>query len=51
MRMIVYEDATLTRLGPLTQTRPVYELRCGALTMLQRQARCLAATGLKIEPW
>jgi UDP-N-acetylglucosamine diphosphorylase/glucosamine-1-phosphate N-acetyltransferase len=45
--MIVYEDTALTRLGPLTQTRPVYELRCGALTMLQRQARCLAATEVR----
>src|SRR6187401_1295739 len=46
MRMIVHEDAALARLGPLTQTRPVFELRCGSMTLLERQARCLSATSL-----
>jgi UDP-N-acetylglucosamine diphosphorylase/glucosamine-1-phosphate N-acetyltransferase len=41
MKLISYEDAFLSRLGPLAQTRPVYELRCGALTLAGRQARCL----------
>jgi UDP-N-acetylglucosamine diphosphorylase/glucosamine-1-phosphate N-acetyltransferase len=43
MRMIVYEDAGFARLGPLAQTRPIFELRCGAVPLIERQARCLAA--------
>lgn len=47
MKMIVYEDAALGRLGPLAQTRPVYELRCGALTLVERQARCVGASSVQ----
>lgn len=43
MRMIVFEDASFPRLGPLAQTRPVFELLCGAVSLVQRQIRCLAA--------
>src|SRR5947208_2142442 len=43
MRMIAYEDAGSARLGPLAQTRPVFELRCGAVPLVERQARCVAA--------
>jgi UDP-N-acetylglucosamine diphosphorylase/glucosamine-1-phosphate N-acetyltransferase len=43
MHMIVFEDAGFSRLAPLAQTRPVYELRCGAVSLLERQRRCLAA--------
>ena len=43
MRMIVYEDSLVSRLGPLSQTRPAFELRCGAVSLLERQLRCLAA--------
>lgn len=43
MHMIVFEDAGHSRLGPLAQTRPVFELRCGALSLVERQARCLGA--------
>lgn len=47
MRMIVFEDAAWSRLGPLAQTRPVFELRCGALSLVDRQARCLGATDVR----
>ena len=45
--MIVYEDAGLSRLGPLVQTRPVFELRCGAVSLVERQARCLGASRVR----
>jgi UDP-N-acetylglucosamine diphosphorylase/glucosamine-1-phosphate N-acetyltransferase len=41
--MIVYEDCLVSRLGPLTQTRPAFELRCGSRSLFERQRRCLAA--------
>src|SRR5262249_31771484 len=42
MRIVVFEDAGVSRLGPLAQTRPVFNLRCGALSLLERQQRCFA---------
>jgi UDP-N-acetylglucosamine diphosphorylase/glucosamine-1-phosphate N-acetyltransferase len=52
MRMIVFEDAGAARLGPLAQTRPVFELLCGAVPLVERQARCLAAdeVGALVRP-
>src|SRR4051812_10979439 len=52
MRMIVFEDAGVARLGPLAQTRPAFELRCGAASLAERQARCLAAdeVGCVVRP-
>jgi UDP-N-acetylglucosamine diphosphorylase/glucosamine-1-phosphate N-acetyltransferase len=41
--MIVFEDAAVAQLGPLAQTRPVFELRCGAASLFERQKRCLDA--------
>lgn len=43
MRMVVFEDGGDPLLGPLAQTRPVFDLRCGALSLLERQQRCLGA--------
>jgi UDP-N-acetylglucosamine diphosphorylase/glucosamine-1-phosphate N-acetyltransferase len=43
MRIVVYEDAGVARLGPLGQTRPVFALRCGTLSLLERAKRCLEA--------
>src|SRR5262249_6390619 len=43
---VVFEDAGVSRLGPLAQTRPVFNLRCGALSLLERQQRCFAAVEL-----
>jgi UDP-N-acetylglucosamine diphosphorylase/glucosamine-1-phosphate N-acetyltransferase len=39
MRICVFEDAGVARLGPLTLTRPAFDLRCGARTLLERQLR------------
>jgi UDP-N-acetylglucosamine diphosphorylase/glucosamine-1-phosphate N-acetyltransferase len=52
MRILVFEDAGVSRLGPLAQTRPAFGLRCGAVTLLERQTRCLAANevGLLVRP-
>jgi UDP-N-acetylglucosamine diphosphorylase/glucosamine-1-phosphate N-acetyltransferase len=47
MQMIVFEDAQLTQFGPLTQTRPVFELRCGMLSLLERMSRCLAPSSIR----
>jgi UDP-N-acetylglucosamine diphosphorylase/glucosamine-1-phosphate N-acetyltransferase len=43
MRIVVHEDAGAGRLGPLAQTRPVFDMRCGALSLLERARRCFAA--------
>jgi hypothetical protein len=43
--MIVFEDAGFARLGPLAQTRPVFDLRCGAVSLFERQRRCLEPDG------
>src|SRR5262245_14558770 len=52
MRVLVFEDPGVARLGPLAQTRPAFGLRCGAATLLERQQRCLAAdeVGLLVRP-
>ena len=39
MRLCVFEDNTVTRLEPLALTRPAFNLRCGALSLLERQVR------------
>jgi UDP-N-acetylglucosamine diphosphorylase/glucosamine-1-phosphate N-acetyltransferase len=46
MRLIVFEDDGVVQLGPLAQTRPVFELRCGALALIDRQQRCFEADEL-----
>lgn len=43
MRICVYEDGAVGRLQPLTDTRPAFDLRCGASTLLQRQLRAFGA--------
>jgi hypothetical protein len=37
MQVIIFEDAAVANLEPLSLTRPVFDLRCGAGTLLQRQ--------------
>jgi UDP-N-acetylglucosamine diphosphorylase/glucosamine-1-phosphate N-acetyltransferase len=44
MRLCVFEDAGFAGLEPLSLTRPVFELRCGARTLRERQARLFAAS-------
>ncbi len=44
MRICVFEDAGCANLEPLALTRPAFDLRCGATTLLERQMRRLGAT-------
>ncbi len=46
MRVCVFEDQGARHLEPLSLTRPAFDLRCGALTLLERQARAFAADEL-----
>ncbi len=39
MPVIIYEDAAVANLEPLALTRPAFDLRCGAGTLLARQLR------------
>ena len=41
MRICVFEDAGVRNLEPLTLTRPAFDLRCGAGTLLERQLRAV----------
>lgn len=41
MRICIFEDAGVKNLNPLTLTRPAFDLRCGAATLLERMERCL----------
>jgi UDP-N-acetylglucosamine diphosphorylase/glucosamine-1-phosphate N-acetyltransferase len=43
MRLCSFEDGRVLGLEPLTLTRPAFGLRCGAQTLLERQARVLGA--------
>jgi UDP-N-acetylglucosamine diphosphorylase/glucosamine-1-phosphate N-acetyltransferase len=43
MRICIYEDNVVGRLQPLTDTRPAFDLRCGAYTLLQRQLQTFGA--------
>jgi UDP-N-acetylglucosamine diphosphorylase/glucosamine-1-phosphate N-acetyltransferase len=40
-RVILFEDLASRRFAPLTHTRPVYELRCGMMTLRERLERAL----------
>ena len=43
MRLCVFEDGNVAGLAPLTLTRPVFDLRCGAVTLRERQQRWFGA--------
>jgi UDP-N-acetylglucosamine diphosphorylase/glucosamine-1-phosphate N-acetyltransferase len=43
MRICVFEDNGVSNLNPLTLTRPAFDLRCGAASLLERQERVLPA--------
>ncbi len=43
MRICVFEDRDVVNLEPVALTRPVFDLRCGAETLRERQARAFAA--------
>jgi UDP-N-acetylglucosamine diphosphorylase/glucosamine-1-phosphate N-acetyltransferase len=53
MRICVFEDGGCSGLEPLSLTRPVFDLRCGALSLLERQVRCFRATetGALVRPF
>jgi UDP-N-acetylglucosamine diphosphorylase/glucosamine-1-phosphate N-acetyltransferase len=52
MRMCVFEDAGVCRLGPLALTRPAFDLWCGACSLLDRQRRHFGAAevGFQVRP-
>jgi UDP-N-acetylglucosamine diphosphorylase / glucose-1-phosphate thymidylyltransferase / UDP-N-acetylgalactosamine diphosphorylase / glucosamine-1-phosphate N-acetyltransferase / galactosamine-1-phosphate N-acetyltransferase len=52
MPVIIFEDAAVGNLEPLAFTRPAFDLRCGAGTLLQRQMRFfgLRAAGALVRP-
>jgi UDP-N-acetylglucosamine diphosphorylase/glucosamine-1-phosphate N-acetyltransferase len=43
MRLCIFEDGNAADLAPLTLTRPAFDLRCGAVTLRERQQRWLGA--------
>jgi hypothetical protein len=52
MRICLFEDAGVARLQPLALTRPAFDLRCGAVTLLERQLRHFGAkeAGALVRP-
>jgi UDP-N-acetylglucosamine diphosphorylase/glucosamine-1-phosphate N-acetyltransferase len=53
MRLCVFEDAAVADLEPLTLTRPAFDLRCGAATLLERQRRLFPGcpAGVLVRPF
>jgi len=45
---LVFEDEGHVALSPLAYTKPVFELKCGAFSMLDRLAAALASTAPRI---
>ncbi|MHB1424614.1 MAG: putative sugar nucleotidyl transferase [Gemmataceae bacterium] len=52
MLIRVFEDAGVKNLHPLTLTRPAFDLRCGAVSLLERMERCLPerVSGALVRP-
>jgi UDP-N-acetylglucosamine diphosphorylase/glucosamine-1-phosphate N-acetyltransferase len=52
VRICVFEDAGVAGLQPLALTRPAFDLRCGALSLLERQLRHFGASeaGAVVRP-
>jgi UDP-N-acetylglucosamine diphosphorylase/glucosamine-1-phosphate N-acetyltransferase len=52
MRLCIFEDNSVDFLEPLALTRPAFDLRCGAGTLLDRQRRlfCNPETGAWLRP-
>jgi UDP-N-acetylglucosamine diphosphorylase/glucosamine-1-phosphate N-acetyltransferase len=52
MRLLIFEDGGVGRLAPLTLTRPAFDLRSGAGTLAERQARYAGAAevGFLVRP-
>jgi UDP-N-acetylglucosamine diphosphorylase/glucosamine-1-phosphate N-acetyltransferase len=53
MRVCLFEDRGAALLEPLTLTRPVFELRCGQMSLASKQVRFFApcTTGALLRPW
>jgi hypothetical protein len=51
MRLCVFEDTGVVNLEPLALTRPAFDLRCGARTLLERQSRLTGGeAGVLVRP-
>jgi UDP-N-acetylglucosamine diphosphorylase/glucosamine-1-phosphate N-acetyltransferase len=52
MRLCLYEDGETSNFEPLTLTRPVFDLRCGATTLGEKHARSFpaASVGALLRP-
>jgi UDP-N-acetylglucosamine diphosphorylase/glucosamine-1-phosphate N-acetyltransferase len=52
MRICSFEDSSVSNLAPLSLTRPVFDLRCGTGTLLERQCRHFSAAdvGVRVRP-
>ncbi len=52
MRICLFEDEAVAGLQPLTLTRPAFDLRCGASSLLQQHCRYFSAaeTGALVRP-
>jgi UDP-N-acetylglucosamine diphosphorylase/glucosamine-1-phosphate N-acetyltransferase len=52
MRIYLFEDGGVRNLHPLTLTRPAFDLRCGATSLLERLEHCLSQriAGVLIRP-
>jgi UDP-N-acetylglucosamine diphosphorylase/glucosamine-1-phosphate N-acetyltransferase len=48
MRICIFEDRGVSSLEPLTLTRPAFDLRCGARTLLERQLRVFEADAASV---
>ncbi len=48
-QLCIYEDAGYSGFGPLTDTRAVWDLRCGALTLGQKLIRSLKPSRLSLH--
>jgi UDP-N-acetylglucosamine diphosphorylase/glucosamine-1-phosphate N-acetyltransferase len=52
VKLCVFEEAGVAGLYPLTATRPAFDLRCGATTLLEKHLRVLGAdeAGVLVRP-
>ena len=48
MRICVFEDSSVANLSPLTLTQPVFDLLCGASTILERLQRAWTADEMSV---
>jgi UDP-N-acetylglucosamine diphosphorylase/glucosamine-1-phosphate N-acetyltransferase len=49
MRVCVFEDNGVSKLQPLSLTRPAFDLRCGAATLLERQLRLFPGAEVSVQ--